>query len=183
MLLRTLAWVLMTVHTVKCLILHRDVNSITGSLGTISGGLVSMNATLNQFEGGFNGTLLALQIQGEASTLLDDIENATTAAGQSSNLDEADSATVAFAIVALSSNIYEVLANLVDKKGAFDAAILGIGSASALVEYDLKSLKNSTDTLSQALSSKLSTTIQEVAPLVVSDIDFHFDQAIAAYGS
>jgi len=49
---------------------------------------------------------------------------------QSAVLDDADSATVAFSVVSLSSNIYNLLDNLVSKKAAFDTAILGIASAS-----------------------------------------------------
>ena len=177
-------WAILATSTAHAGVVRpRDVNSITTSLTTISNQLVTMNDTLNQFQGGFNGTLLALQIQVEASTLQNDISSATSAVQQSGALDDADSATVAFSIVALSSNIYAVLNNLVGKKPAFDNAILGIASASSLVESDLQNLKNGTDTLSQALNSKFDASIQHVAPLVVANIDFHFSRTIAIYAS
>lgn len=179
----SLPWAFLAISMVHARIGQRDANSITASLTTISNQLVAMNSTLNQFQGGFNGTLLALQIQGEASTLLGDINDATTVTQQSAMLDDADSATVAFSVVSLSSNIYDLLDNLVRKKAAFDTAILGIASASFLVESDLVELKNGTDAFAQALSSKFDAAIKNVAPLVVADIDFHFSQAITVYAS
>jgi len=74
----SLPWAFLAISMVHARIGQRDASSITASLTTISNQLVAMNSTLNQFQGAFNGTLLALQIQGDASTLLDDINDATT---------------------------------------------------------------------------------------------------------
>ena len=174
---------ILAINSVHAWVGSRDVNSIIACLTTISTQLIAMNDTLNQFQGGFNGTLLALQIQSEASTLLNNINDATIVAKQSAVFDDSDSATIAFSVVSLSKSIYDILNNLVRKKPVFDTAILGIASASWLVESDMKSLKNGTDMFAQSLSLKFDSAVQYVAPLVVAGIDFHFNQAIASYAS
>lgn len=181
MLLTSLALVLLSVGPAQCTTVRRDGASIVAAFTTISNQLVAMNTTLNSFEGGFNGTLLALQIQAEASSLQSDVSAATTTITQSAALSDVESSTVAYAVVSLSSDIYDVLDNLVAKKPAFDSAILGIASASFLVKSDLQNLKNGTDALGAALTQKLTITVAQVAPLLISAIDFHFNQALTVY--
>ncbi|OAQ60429.1 hydrophobic surface binding protein A domain-containing protein [Pochonia chlamydosporia 170] len=159
----------------------RDVNSINAALDTISKQLVTMNTTLNGFNGGLQGTLTALKIQGQATDLQKAIQAATTAAKSSGPLNDQDSATVAFGITSLTGKIYDVLDNIVAKKPAFDKAILGVGSASFLVKSDLKGLKDATDTFGAALTDKFVKAVKDVSPLVISAIDFHFEQAQKVY--
>ena len=166
---------------VQCMSIRRDSANIVAGLTTISEQLTTMNNTLNSFHGGLDSTLVALKIQGEAMDLDADIRTATSVITESAQLNDADSSTVAFAIVSLSSNIYDVLDNIILKKPVFDSAILGIGSASFLVKSDLQYLKKDTDVLGAALTKKFVPGVAQVAPLVISVIDFHFDPALAVY--
>lgn len=160
---------------------RRDANSINAALSTITNQLVTMKTTLDGFNGGVQGTLTALKIQGQATDLQKDIQAAATAAKNSAPLNDQDSSTVAFSITALTTKIYDVLDAIVAKKPAFDKAILGIGSASFLVKSDLKNLKAATDDFGAALTDKFVKAVKDVSPLVISAIDFHFDQALKVY--
>ncbi|KHN97403.1 Cell wall galactomannoprotein [Metarhizium album ARSEF 1941] len=160
---------------------RRDVTSIKAALDAISRQLVTMNATLNGFNGGAEGTLTALKIQGQAMDLQKDIQSGTSAAKSSGPLNDRDSSTIAFGITDLTGKIYDVLDNIITKKPAFDTAIFGVGSASFLVRSDLQNLKNDTDLFGAAVTEKLVKSVRDVSPLVISAIDFHFDQALKVY--
>lgn len=181
MLFISLALSLLAISPAQGLTSRGDGASINAGLTTISNQLVKMNSTLNKFQGGLSGTLMALQIQGESLTLESNIKTATTTINKAAPLSDEDSTTIAFAIVSLSHNIYDVLDNLILKKPAFDNAILGVGSASLLVKLDLVNLKKATDTLGTGLTKKLTPKIADVAPLMISAIDHHFDQALTVY--
>ena len=159
----------------------RDANSINAALTTISNQVSTLNATLNTFNGGAAGTLTALKIQGQATDLKNDVDKAASAAQSSSALSDADSASVAYGVVALAPKIYSVLDNIVRKKPAFDTAIVGIGSASGLVKQDLIDLKKATDAFGGNLTGKFVPSVAKVAPLLIGAIDFHFDQALKVY--
>lgn len=160
---------------------RRDATSINASLDKITQSLVALNNTLNTFNGGLVGTFVALQIQNQALGLERDIDAAAGTASQSAPLSDTESASVAFAITALTRNIYDVLDNIVRKKPQFDRAILGIGSASGLVKYDLQNLQSATDKFGAALTEKFVPAVKNLAPLLISAIDHHFEEALKVY--
>ncbi|KZZ94306.1 Cell wall galactomannoprotein [Moelleriella libera RCEF 2490] len=160
---------------------RRDATSINASLDKITQSLVALNNTLNTFNGGLVGTFVALQIQNQALGLERDIDAAAGTASQSAPLSDTESASVAFAITALTRNIYDVLDNIVRKKPQFDRAILGIGSASGLVRSDLQNLQSATDKFGAALTEKFVPAVKNLAPLLISAIDHHFEEALKVY--
>ncbi|KAF5854752.1 hypothetical protein ETB97_012263 [Aspergillus alliaceus] len=143
----------------------------------------TMNDTLQGFTIGPNIMPTALKVQFESDELLRDIIDAIAAAKQTPMLTKDDSVRVAIAVTKLQDVIYSLLDVLVAKKPVFDKAILGIGSASFLVSADLKSLKDATDGFGNEVVLRLANPIQQVAPLIISDLDFHFIRAIQVYSA
>ncbi|KAL2852032.1 hydrophobic surface binding protein A-domain-containing protein [Aspergillus pseudoustus] len=172
---------LTAVSAVQGLSIPRDATPVLSALATIKNQLHAVGDLVEVFNGGFNGTFAALQIQGETGELGTAINNGVTAIKRIQPLNQADSAQVVNVVVALQSDIYGLLDLLVEKKPAFDTAIFGIGSASFLVKIDLQTLRNSTTQLGNAITSKLVEDFQRLAPLITSSIDFHFSQALAVY--
>lgn len=172
---------LASIATVQGLIIPRDAAPVLSSLDAITTQLHSLGGLVQKFNGGGNGTLAALEIQGKTGDLKTTVDNGTTAINKIQPLNESDSAKVVNVVVELQSDIYDLLDLLVEKKPAFDTAILGVGSASFLVKIDLEDLKKSTGLLGSAITEKLVDELKRLAPLVTSDIDFHFAQAIKAF--
>ncbi|KAL2866088.1 cell wall mannoprotein 1 family protein [Aspergillus lucknowensis] len=159
----------------------RDATPVLSSLDAIKNQMNTVGDLVEPFTGGFNGTLAALEIQDETSKLKNTIDDGVTTIKAISPLNEDDSTQVVDVVVALQGDIYGLLDLLVDKKPAFDTAILGVGSASFLVHIDLQNLRNSTSQLGGAITSKLTDEYRELAPLITSSIDFHFAQALRVY--
>ena len=160
-----------------------DVSSVLESINSISEESENIQDILSSFTPSTNVTATALQLQAKSNTLLKDIKTGTETVNGASTLSESDSTKVGNAVVKLSSTVFTLLDHFVEKKPVFDKAILNVGSASSLVEGDLKKLKSATDDYSDAVTSKLSGDITKIAPLLVGDIDFHFTEAIDAFGS
>lgn len=172
---------LTTATAVQGLIVPRDATPILNSLDTITNNLHSLGNLLEKFNGGFNGTLAALQIQGETGNVQTAIDNGVNATNKVQPLNNDESTRVTNVVVELQSDIYHVLDLLVAKKPAFDTAILGAASASFLVKLDLQGLRNSTARLGNGIVSKLVDDLQHLGPLVTSDIDYHFAEALRVY--
>ena len=162
-------------------VIPRGVNDVLSTIKTITSQCLTINHTLSGFEEGFSVTGTALKLQGQATTLLDDINKGTTTVSKSSKLSSNDSATVANSVVSLSTTVYSLLDGFIAKKPGFDKAILDIGSASFLVEFDLKKLKNATASYGDAVVDVLSNDIEKVAPLMTGDLAFHFTEAIDVF--
>lgn len=172
---------LTTATAVQGLIVFRDATPILNSLHTITNNLHSLGSLLEKFNGGFNGTLAAIQIQGETGKVQTAIDNGVDAASRVQPLNEDESTRVTNVVVELQSDIYRVLDLLVAKKPAFDTAILGFASASFLVKLDLQELRKSTARLGSGIVSKLVDDLQRLGPLITSDIDYHFAEALMIY--
>lgn len=157
--------------------------AILAGVQDITNDMTTMNNTLNTFDGGLVGTLTALQIQGESQSLLSDINNLTATVNATAPLNQKDSVTVTNSVVGLQPYIYSLLDNLDNHHQAFETAILGVASATSLVESDLKNLQNATMALGNAVISKLIPELQSLAPLVTYQIDFHFQRSIQLYSS
>jgi hypothetical protein len=158
-------------------------DAIVAGIKNVTNDIVTINSTLNTFNGSLIGTLTALQIQGQAQDLLSGIESTTATANATSVLGQADSITVTNSVTGLQPFVYSLIDNFVARHQAFETAVLGVASATSLVESDLTNIKNATDALGNAIISKLVPEIQKLAPLVTSEIDFHFQRALQVYSS
>jgi hypothetical protein len=181
MFFRTLLFGLFVSPLAQCSVIKRDGAGIVASLNAISSQLATMNSTLDTFPGGAGNTVVALQVQGEAQTLLDTINNGTKIANQTGPLSLNETVLVVDAVLTLQPNIYGVLNHIIAAKPDFDTAVLGVASAAILVKSDLTNLKNSTDQLFSATLPKLVTDIQNLAPLVQALVDLYFAKAIISY--
>ncbi|CAI7668223.1 unnamed protein product [Penicillium bialowiezense] len=183
MLLKSLLLSTLAVTTLALPQVRRDASTVLDSINSISKESANIQEILSGFTASTNVTATALQLQAKSSTLVKDINSGTKTVSDASTLNESESAKVANAVVELSSTVFTLLDQFVAKKPVFDKAILDVGSASSLVKGDLKKLKSATDEYGDAASSKLSGDITKIAPLLVGDIDFHFAEAIDAFGS
>lgn len=135
-----------------------DVSDVLDTIDTISKESSSIQNILSDFTVSLNVTSTALPLQSKSGTLLKDIKTGTDTMNGASTLSESDSAKVASAVVDLSTTVSSLLDEFVGKKPVFDKAILDVGSASSLVEGDMKKLKTATDEYGDAVTSKLSGT-------------------------
>lgn len=172
---------MLVIQSIQILSVAADATSINNAIEAASDQLVKLNGTLNTFQGGLEGTATALRILDESSELNDKVNNATNVAVASEALDGDGSASVANSIVLLSDRVFDVLQIIILKKPQFDRAILGIGSGSFLVKDSLSKLKISTNDFGDAVTAKLVNELADLAPLVISTINFRFDQALKVY--
>lgn len=158
-------------------------DAIVAGIKDITTQIVTINSTLNTFNGSLIGTITALQIQGQAQDLLTKINSTTATTNATSPLSQADSITVTNSVTGLQPYVYSLLDNFNAHHQAFETAVLGVASATILVESDLTNIKNATDALGDAIITKLTPDIQKLAPLVTSEIDFHFQRSLQVYSS
>ncbi|KAL2866058.1 cell wall mannoprotein 1 family protein [Aspergillus lucknowensis] len=159
----------------------RSVDDMLSGLDSIDNQLGTLSNSLQGFEGGLDGTLAALQIQGQTMDLVHVIDDATAATNQTSNLNKNDSITLTNRVAKLQDVIFSTLDLLEAKKPAFDTAVLGVASASILVKADLDALRSSTAILGRAIVQRLDRSLQNLGPLLTGNIDFHFVHAIQLY--
>lgn len=172
-----------TVHGASGSKTTSGTTAIISSLTTITNDLTKINDTLNGFDGGILGTVTALQIQGDSDQLVKDINQATKVVNATDPLNDSDSLSISSAVLNLEPTIFSVLSNLVAHHSTFETALLGLLSATWLVEDDLKSQKTSTDALGAAITAKLSAEFQSIAPVIIQQIDSHFESAIKTFSS
>ncbi len=159
-------------------VLQRDVDSVVTSISTITDQLATMNTTLDRIQGA-NDAEAAVDFQNQAMQLQTNLQTATDAAKTSPAFSDKDSSTVAYAVVGITDLTYAVLGKVALKRDVFDQ--LGGSAITDFVRDELQGLQNSTDGLSSALTDKFVKTVQDVAPLLVSSLDFHFYQTIKVY--
>jgi hypothetical protein len=160
-----------------------DPDAIVAGIKNVTNDIFTINSTLNTFNGSLIGTLTALQIQGQAQGLLSGIQSTTATTNATSVLGQADLITVTNSVTGLQTSVYSLLDNFIAHHQAFKSAVLGVASTTGLVESDLTNIKNATDALGNAIISKLIPEIQKLAPLVQSEIDFHFQRTLQVYSS
>ncbi|KAJ6784712.1 hypothetical protein PWT90_00455 [Aphanocladium album] len=159
-------------------ILQRDGNSVVSSLSIISDQLKTMNMTLDKIQGP-DDAQAAVDFQNEATQLQTDLQTATDAAKNSTPFSDSDSSNVAYAVVGVTDLTFTVLDKLAVKRDVFDK--LGGSAITDLVRDELQGLQNTTDTFSTVLSEKFVKTVRDVAPLLVSSLDFHFYETLQVY--
>lgn len=157
-------------------------SDILGSIKTINTQVDTLNTTVGEFADNSGVTGTALKIQGEASDLLNDINDGTKVADKASSLSSDDQNQLLSATEDLSTNVFSLLDALVGKKAVFQKAVLG-GSADGLVEKDLQDMKNATDSFGQAIIKKLTGSVKEKGPDILKKIDEHFSTAIKDFSS
>jgi hypothetical protein len=162
-------------------VVPRDGASIDAAIQTVSTKIVTLNETVTSFESGLLGTFTALKILGQSADLDGSIKDATRTAEHSAALSDAESETVATSVLLLAQTVYGVLDNIVAKKPEFDKAILGVFSGAFLVKGTLEKLQTSTNNFGDALTPKLTEQFQQLAPIVLGQINDRFDQALEVY--
>ncbi|KAJ3499472.1 hypothetical protein NLG97_g315 [Lecanicillium saksenae] len=160
------------------LILQRDAKTVASSLSVISDQLRTMNSTLDKIQGP-DDAQAAVDFQNQATQLQTDLQTATDAANSSSAFDDNDSSTIAYAVITVTDVTFAVLDKLAGKRDVFDK--LGGSAITDLVRDELRGLQNTTDGFSTVLSDKFVKTVKDVAPLLVSSLDFHFYETLQVY--
>ena len=120
-------------------------------------------------------------MEAETSALGDAISAGTKVAQQSAPLSEADSQTVAVAVLGLEPQIFSLLTNTESRKEAFDTAALGVGSVSPTVEQSLKEQAQLSAALGNAIAAKVTSDFAGPAGIINSDIAAAFSTAIQDY--
>ncbi|KAF2165863.1 hypothetical protein M409DRAFT_23595 [Zasmidium cellare ATCC 36951] len=168
--------------SVAASIIPRDATTILNDINTIKTQLQKVHDDVQAFPGGPGSTLQALGIKADSDTLDKTLQQSAKDAAASSSLSDSDSATVANAVTGLQSLIYSTLDLLVSKQPGFQNAILG-QSADSIVQSTLISLRSDTADFAGNVTNKLTPTLKRLAPLISSDIDFHYVRAIQAFST
>lgn len=156
----------------------RDGKSVVASLSTITDQLKTMNTTLDKIQGK-DDAQAAVDFQNEATELKTELEKATDTVKKSSAFSDEESSSVAYAVLNVTDLTYTVLGKVASKHDAFDQ--LGGSAITDLVHDQLGGLQNTTDVFSKALTDKFVSAVQNVAPLLISSLDFHFYETIQVY--
>jgi len=154
----------------------RDGKSVIESLSTISEQLKTMNATLDTINGGPNDLENALAFHNEATQLEKEIQTATSTAKDSAAFSSEESSDVAYSVVGLTHLIYPVLSKTTSKRDIFIKF-----EVTGLVLDEVGRLQNLTEIFGTTLTEKFVKPIRDVAPLLISAIDFHFYDTLQAY--
>lgn len=161
-----------------CSLLPRDGKSIADTLSAISRQLGVMNQTLDKIQGP-NDAQAAVDFENQATQLQSQLQNATGDANQSPSFSDQESSLVAFAVLNVTDVTYVVLRKVAQKRDVFDQ--IGGSPITDFVRDQVTNLQNTTDTFGAALTNKLVKSVKDVAPLLISALDFHFYQTLQAY--
>lgn len=163
---------------------RRDAASVLTGLQKITNATNTLNTTVASYDGGIEGTVTSVEILTDTFAVINAIKCTTNDAKQSANFTDAESESIAEALIGtLVPAVESSLTTIQGKKAAFEHGLLGIASLTGLVETLLKELKSDSDDLSAAIVAKLTAIWAGAAPVIVSQIDDAFDAAIATYAS
>lgn len=155
----------------------RDFNTILLDGIKIIGDLNDLTAKLQAFQGSIPD---ALAILNSTDGLNNDLKATAQAVADTPSLTDAQGNLLASTVASLATPIYNVLDLLQSKRPQFQAVAGGIPTGS-IVLGRLQTLKNTTDIFAGNLIPKLPADLKRVAPLLSSDIDYHFIRAIQLY--
>lgn len=178
----TLAALVVLATSVVASVVPRDAATILSDINTITTQLQKVHDDVQAFPGGPSSTAQALQIKTDSDNLDKTLQQAAKDAAASSPLSNSDSATIATSVTGLQSQIYSTLDLLVSKEPGFRTAVLG-QSADGIVQSTLVSLRADTADFAGNVTSKLTPSLKRLAPLISSDIDFHYVRAIQAFST
>lgn len=154
---------------------------VVAAVKSLGDDMVTLNKTLNNYEGGIGSVITALKIKSQTDTVKKDTEAVTEAAEESEKFNQEGSGNVANSLIELQPKINSVLDNIVSKKGAFEKAVLGFISLTWLVKSDLEDLKELSAELGESITKKLTKEYADVAPMLNKQIAKKFAEAIKAY--
>ena len=161
---------------------RQTANAIVSALTTIENRISTLNSTLNTLFPRDPAALLKVgQLELETAALGVAIQQGTSAANQSPVLSDADSQTVAVAVLGFEPQIFSLLNNFVAKKPAFDTAVLTVGSVSGIVELELKQQASLSADLGNAIAAKVSAEFQGPAGIINGQIAAAFAAAVKAF--
>lgn len=155
----------------------RDFNTILLDGIKIIGDLNDLTAKLSAFNGDITA---ALNILSSTDKLNTDLKATSQAVADTPSLTTDQGNLLAQTVASLQNPIYNVLDLLQAKRPSFQT-VAGFVPTGSIVLQRLQTLKNTTDIFGDNLIPKLPTEIKRVAPLLVSDIDYHFIRAIQLY--
>ncbi|OAQ97782.1 hypothetical protein LLEC1_00545 [Akanthomyces lecanii] len=161
-------------------LLQRDGKDVVSTISKITDQLKTMNSTLDQIQGP-NDAQAAVDFQNQATELQTELQTATDSVKSSAAFGDEDSSTIAYSVVGITDVTYAVLGKVTAKRDVFNQ--LGGSAITGLVRDQLQGLQNTTDAFAAALTDKFVKTVKDVAPLLVSALDFHFYETIQVYPS
>lgn len=163
-------------------VVPRDASTILTDIKTIKTQLQKVHDDVQAFPGGPSSAVQALQIKSDSDSLDKTLQQSAKDAAASSPLSDSDSATIATSVTGLQSQIYSTLDLLVSKEPGFRTAVFG-SSADGIVRSTLVSLRTDTADFAGNVTSKLTPSLKRLAPLISSEIDFHYVRAIQAFSN
>ncbi|KAB8068865.1 hydrophobic surface binding protein A-domain-containing protein [Aspergillus leporis] len=162
-------------------LLKRDAPAVVEAVADIADQMATLNTTVTSYKGGVLGTGTALKIEYESIKLSHVLKDAISTTEDSANFTGDESNKVAAAFIDLQPKISSTLDNIVAKKPQFDTGLLGIGSLSFIVKWNLQQEKELSAELGKAVVDKLAEPYKSIAPLLNDQIAAAFEKALAAY--
>ncbi|KAI0126236.1 putative antigenic cell wall galactomannoprotein [Xylariales sp. AK1849] len=150
-----------------------DGAAIVSALEQISSDTTALNDTVNSWSGDLLG---ALPITAQSTTLLTDINKATSTAKSSDNLTTIETYNVAITTLALVSDTNSTLDSIIAAKPKFDKLLL-----SPIILLTLQSEKDASDKLTSAVAEKVPTAFVSAAEAFAAQLDEKFGDALNAY--
>lgn len=157
----------------------RDDTAIVQALTYVNHNITVVSETLDTFNKP-KDAITAFKIQIQTDAVIKSVQNAASVSNASEPLNDAQSENVAAAVLQLQPNINSLLDKVVAHKPQFETALFGY-SAVPVVKLSLTNAKKAADDFGAALVPRLSPAFQQVAPLIVEQIDAKFNEAIAAF--
>jgi hypothetical protein len=154
-----------------------DGASILDALSQIQNSSIALNNTVSTFQPGLAGLTEIVPLLSASTTLLADINHATSIASSSANLTDLEAIGIAGATQSLASAVNSTLGNVISKKKVFDSLLV----VSPVVLLNLKLEKDATDKFGDAVVGKVPVGLQGIAENLLAPIDNSFEEAIAVY--
>lgn len=155
-----------------------DCSKLVSQLKKITNQIGALDASIKSFSGGINQ---ALAIQSQTYNTETTLRQAAQTANTTGSLNGPCSKTVTLSIAALAPEVFDTLDDLIAKKPTFDNTTIGSQPSSNLVYQDLETLQKLTDKLGKNIIAILVPSLKQVGPLLTSDLDYHFRQALKVY--
>jgi hypothetical protein len=152
-----------------------DYNTVNDDITTLSNALNTLSTDNDAVVPGVAGVPFALQVQVDAVSIHNIIQQATRDANSSPPFGSDGSASVATSIINLEPHVQSSLQDVSSKSTTF-------GDLGPIVLSSLYQLKNDTDAFGKAVTAKLDPDFAAVAPSIIEMIDGYFNDAIVAYG-
>ncbi|OAA59915.1 antigenic cell wall galactomannoprotein [Cordyceps fumosorosea ARSEF 2679] len=147
---------------------------IKSSLDTIGTAVVKLNSTVTSYRGDLLGLI---PITTDALCLLDDINEGTKTAQAAAPLSYDAALDIAQSTGTLASYVNDVIDNFVRTKPKFAKLLIVV----PIIKETLKTQRAATAKLCKAVVDKVPQELQEIAEIIVKQIDDKFAEGIKAY--